>query len=96
MSIQHEDEVVEDIVSEAVSRMERRLGSRTLDIDLPEELLVIPMDGQLIIQVLVNLMENSMKHTAQAVSYTHLDVYKRQAGDWLRKIRCEPGRQFMR
>lgn len=65
LSIQHEDEVVEDIVSEAVSRMERRLGSRTLDIDLPEELLVIPMDGQLIIQVLVNLMENSMKHTAQ-------------------------------
>ena len=45
------------------SRVQRRLGNRKLITKTPSECLSVPMDGQLIIQVLVNLIENSIKHT---------------------------------
>lgn len=63
LKIHYEEEVVDDIVSEVNSRVQRRLGSRQLFIKTPSECLSVPMDGQLIIQVLVNLIENSIKHT---------------------------------
>lgn len=63
LKIHYEDEVVDDIVSEVNSRVQRRLGNRKLITKTPSECLSVPMDGQLIIQVLVNLIENSIKHT---------------------------------
>ena len=32
--------------------------------DIPDELLLVPMDARLIVQVLVNLLDNAIKHTA--------------------------------
>lgn len=63
LKIHFEEEVVDDIVSEVNSRVQRRLGGRELVIETPGECLSVPMDGQLIIQVIVNLIENSIKHT---------------------------------
>lgn len=61
--IHKENEVVEDIISETVARVQKRIGSRKLEVAVSEELVEVPMDGQLIIQVLINLIDNSMKHT---------------------------------
>lgn len=63
LKIHYEEEVVDDIVSEVNGRVQRRMGGRQLFIRTPAECLSVPMDGQLIIQVLVNLIENSIKHT---------------------------------
>lgn len=63
--IHNEEEVVEDIISEAVSRVEKRLDKRKIEMEVPDELLLVPMDGQLIIQVLVNLIDNSIKSTLE-------------------------------
>ena len=66
LKLHYADEVVDDIVSEVNSRVQRRLGERIFQIEMPEgECLSVPMDGQLIIQVLVNMVENSIKHTAE-------------------------------
>lgn len=75
LKIHYEEEVVDDIVSEVNSRVQRRLGSRRLLIKTPAECLSVPMDGQLIIQVLVNLVENSIKHTNNDGTI-HLEVEK--------------------
>lgn len=62
--IKKEEEVIDDIISEAVSRIRKRLRNRTLKIERVEELIVVPVDGRLIIQVLINLLDNAIKHTA--------------------------------
>lgn len=63
--IQKEEEIVDDIVSEAVARIRKRLRKRTLKIQRSKELIAVPMDGRLIIQVLINLLDNAVKHTSE-------------------------------
>ena len=61
--LHREDEVVDDIVNEAVSHMSRLLVGRTFQVSLPSEVVSLPMDGKLVAQVLINLIDNAVKHT---------------------------------
>jgi len=56
-------EAAEEIVSEAISRIRKRFPNRKINVQVPEELLMVPMDGTLIEQVLINLLENAVKHS---------------------------------
>ena len=58
-----ESEAVDDIVGEAVARMRRLLRGRPFSVGLPDEVLMVPMDGNLIVQVLINLLGNAVRHT---------------------------------
>lgn len=61
LSRQHE--VVDDVVNEALSHMSRFLQNRHIEVSLPDEVVTLPMDGKLIAQVLINLLDNAVKHT---------------------------------
>jgi two-component system sensor histidine kinase KdpD len=63
ITLHKEMEAVEEIVAEAVSRVKKRAGQHEIEINIPQELILIPMDGTLIEQVLVNLLDNAIKHT---------------------------------
>jgi two-component system sensor histidine kinase KdpD len=63
-------ETVDDLVGLALSRVESRLGARTVDVDLPDELPPIHVDGALVTQVFVNLLENATKHTPERTRIT--------------------------
>jgi two-component system sensor histidine kinase KdpD len=54
---------LEEIVGAALSRLERRLKSRPVSTRLAEDLPLVSIDGMLIEQVLVNLLENTLKYT---------------------------------
>ncbi len=56
-------ESVEEVVSEAVIRLKKRLPDARIDVSVPDELILIPMDAVLIEQVLINLMENAVLHS---------------------------------
>jgi len=56
-------EAAEEIVAEAVSRIKKRFRQRNIMVSVPDELLEVPMDGTLIAQVLINLLENAIKHS---------------------------------
>lgn len=58
-------EAVEEIVAEAVSRIKKRTGRREIHVSIPDELIIIPVDGMLIEQVLVNLLDNAIKYTPE-------------------------------
>ena len=58
-------EAVEEIVAESVSRVQRRAGNHPIRIDIPDDLMIVPMDGTLIEQVLVNLLDNAIHHTPE-------------------------------
>ena len=56
-------EAVEEVVSEAVNRLKKRLPSASIAVQVPNELIMAPMDPTLIEQVLINLMENAVCHS---------------------------------
>lgn len=56
-------EAVEEVVAEAVSRIKKLTANHIIKIEIPHELILVPMDGMLICQVLVNLMDNAIKYT---------------------------------
>lgn len=61
--IKKKNEVVDDILAAAVSLVSRRKGSHSIKTAKPEDILLVPADGQLLVQVLVNLMDNAIRHT---------------------------------
>ena len=63
LQIEKQPEAVEEIVGSALAQMERRAPDREIDAELPEELLMVPMDAKLIVQMLVNLLDNAVRHT---------------------------------
>lgn len=63
LAVHKEDEVVDDVVNQAVSHMSLLLQNRPFEVFLPDEVISLPMDGKLIVQVLVNLLDNAIKHT---------------------------------
>ncbi len=64
-------EAVEEIVAESVSRIKSRFHDRKINVKVPDELLIVPMDGTLIEQVIINLIENAIRHSGED---TKIDV----------------------
>ena len=54
---------LEEIVGAALSRLEPRLRGRRVSTEVPADLPLVPLDGVLIEQVFVNLLENALKYT---------------------------------
>jgi len=63
LAINIKPEAVEEIVAEAVDRISKYAPNYKISTSIPDKVLFIPMDGKLIIQVLINLMDNAIKHT---------------------------------
>ncbi len=56
------DEVAEDVISSAVVKFSKRFPAPKVTVDIPEEVLLVPMDATLIEQVIINLLENAVLH----------------------------------
>lgn len=65
-------EIAEEIVSEAVGVFRKRFPSFEVNVHIPEQPLFIEMDGLLIEQVLLNLLENSALHSG---SVSAIELY---------------------
>lgn len=56
------EEAVEEVIGGAVIKFKKRFPQVNVEVEMPRDVLLVPMDGVLIEQVLVNLMENSVLH----------------------------------
>mgnify|MGYP000757452667 FL=1 len=56
-------EPLEEIMSDSVHRVKRRIPDANIQITLPDEFVLVPMDALLIEQVIINLLENALKHS---------------------------------
>jgi two-component system sensor histidine kinase KdpD len=54
-----------DIIGSTVIRARKRMGNRKLEMKVPPDLPLVPMDGLLIGQVLTNLLDNAFKYTPE-------------------------------
>ncbi|SHL94632.1 two-component system, OmpR family, sensor histidine kinase KdpD [Anaerosporobacter mobilis DSM 15930] len=64
------EEAIEEVISEAISRFKKRQPIARLEVKIPDELLVVPMDALLIEQVIINLLENAWVHSRSSYAIT--------------------------
>ena len=64
MKINKSPEAVEEVVAEAVTRVKNQFPSALIHVKVPDDLLLVPMDATLIEQVIINLLENAIKHSS--------------------------------
>ena len=63
LALLKQPEAVEEIIDGAVRHISRRSPEYKITIDIPDELLFVPMDARLIEQVFINLLDNAVNHT---------------------------------
>ena len=66
--------VLEELVDSVLLRFRKRYPKQPVEVQLPDEFVIIPMDAVLIEQVLVNLLENAVQH-AHGMTELRLEVY---------------------
>jgi len=75
IKIRKATELVEEVVYEAVQRTSKRFRDHKIKVTVPDEVIIAPMDGSLIEQVLINLFDNAIKFTPKG-SLIEVKVYE--------------------
>jgi two-component system sensor histidine kinase KdpD len=65
LRLQREPSDLQDLVGSVTTRMAERLHDKPLTINYPQGLPLIPMDANLIAQVMTNLLDNAIKYSPQ-------------------------------
>ncbi len=63
--------VLDELLDAVLVKFKKRCPDRDVQLELPDEVLIIPMDAMLIEQVLINILENAVDH---AVGMTELKL----------------------
>lgn len=66
--------VLEELIDAVIIKFKKRYPSQAVELDIPDELIVIPMDAILIEQVIINILENSVQH-AKGMTRLSLKVF---------------------
>lgn len=63
LELHKEMQPLEEVVGAALNRLEKQLADRPVELSLPADLPMVPLDGALAEQVFVNLLENALRYT---------------------------------
>jgi len=81
-------QTVDDLVGTALARLSGRFSDHPVDIALPAELPAVFVDGPLVTQVLVNLLDNAVKHTPAG---TRIHVATESHSEFVRIVIADDG-----
>lgn len=62
VKIEKSPTVVEELVDSILVKFKKRYPGQSVEVDIPDELVVVPMDAMLIEQVAINILENAVQH----------------------------------
>jgi two-component system sensor histidine kinase KdpD len=79
---------MDDLVGNALARLEGRSGQHPVEVALPAELPSVNVDASLVTRVLVNLLDNAIKHTPPD---THITVSAGLEGEAVRVVVDDSG-----
>lgn len=80
LEIHKKKEVVDDLISGAVTLVSKRLGDHHLKTVTPRDIVLLPVEARLFTQVLVNLIDNAIRHSGKGTTIT---VSAETAGSFL-------------
>jgi two-component system sensor histidine kinase KdpD len=63
LPLEKEKEVLEEVIGEVIRQIKGHFPSQKINVTMPNEVLFVPMDAKLIMQVFINLLENAIKHS---------------------------------
>ena len=76
--LQKTPEALEEVAGDALMKTRRRFPGCTIALSLPDELLIAPMEPMLITQVIMNLLENAIRHSGDR---EHIELALFRDGD---------------
>lgn len=74
ITVKKDYEAVDDIVNQTLTHVPLLTSSGRLHVIVPDEIILVPVEGRLIVQVLVNLLDNAYKHAGEDAS-VYMKVY---------------------
>jgi two-component system sensor histidine kinase KdpD len=88
LKLKKELQPLEEVVGAALNHLERRLAERPVQVSLPADLPMLPLDGALAEEIFINLLENALRYTpagspiaiAATVAGDHLEVEVADSG----------------
>ena len=83
------EEMLEEVAGDAVLTIHRRFPECRVEMDPGEDILYLPMEPLLIKQVIINLLENALRHSGSSEAVI-LRLYRRE--DWAVTEICDRGR----
>ena len=72
-------ELVDEVVKEALSHVNRLKSEHTITVENKEEFLLAKMDARLIVQVIINIVDNAIKYTPKG---SHIEIEMKKEGSW--------------
>ena len=66
--------VLEELIDAVILKFRKRYPARSVEIEIPDDVVIIPMDAILMEQVIVNILENAVQH-AQGMTLLKLRVF---------------------
>ena len=66
--------VLEELIDSVVLKFKKRYPGQKVEIEIPDEMVIVPMDAILIEQVIVNILENAVQH-AEGMTRLTLRVF---------------------
>lgn len=72
LTINTNEESLEEVIAEALQRLYKRYPDIMMEVQVPEEFILLPMDAILIEQVTINLLENAVIHSKSTAPITLL------------------------
>ena len=79
MSLKTQDEMLEEVAGAAALTTRKRFPQCKIELDFSEDILFLPMDALLIKQVIVNLLENAVRHSGTP---EQIKLHLFRQGDW--------------
>ena len=77
MPLKKREEMLEEVAGDALLTTRRRFPDCQVELDLSEDILYLPMDPLLVKQVIVNLLENAIRHSGDRLGIT-LRLYREE------------------
>ena len=79
MTISKQPEMLEEVAGDAALTIRRRFPDSQVSLELSDDILYLEMDPMLVKQVIINLLENAIRHSGDRES-VRLKLYRRE--DW--------------
>lgn len=71
------EDLLEEVAGDALLTVRRRFPDCKVELELPEDILYLPMDSLLVRQVMVNLLENAIRHSGDT-RHIRMRLYRQE------------------